>query len=149
MIDARSKWFGKQASDSGRGNVCLEPDLTTSAFAVMVRFFQFGDWCDATEKMQGVILTGHGGPEMLEWRDDIAVPVPGKGDVVIRVAAAGVITPTSIPAPPGIRRAMRTLMTQHGPERLWFFRVFKALMSAAGSLPLARVWKTPALVNGS
>tara|TARA_R110002126_G_scaffold291789_1_gene458319 strand:- start:20531 stop:21589 length:1059 start_codon:yes stop_codon:yes gene_type:complete len=42
------------------------------------------------KKMQGVILTGHGGPEMLEWRDDIAVPVPGKGDVVIRVAAAGV-----------------------------------------------------------
>ena len=25
MIDARSKWFGKQASDSGRGNGWLEP----------------------------------------------------------------------------------------------------------------------------
>ena len=42
------------------------------------------------EKMHGVVLTGHGGPEMLEWRDDLPVPVPGKGDVVIRVGAAGV-----------------------------------------------------------
>ncbi len=42
------------------------------------------------ERMQGVVLTGHGGPEMLEWRDDLAVPLPGKGDVVIRVGAAGV-----------------------------------------------------------
>ncbi len=40
--------------------------------------------------MHGVVLTGHGGPKMLEWRDDLKVPAPGKGDVVIRVAAAGV-----------------------------------------------------------
>ncbi len=40
--------------------------------------------------MHGVVLTGHGGPEMLAWRDDLAVPVPGRSDVVIRVAAAGV-----------------------------------------------------------
>jgi len=42
------------------------------------------------ETMSGVVLTGHGGPECLEWRDDLPRPVPGKGDVVIRVAAAGV-----------------------------------------------------------
>jgi NADPH:quinone reductase-like Zn-dependent oxidoreductase len=42
------------------------------------------------EKMYGVVLTGHGGPEMLQWRDDLNVPVPGKGDVVVRVSAAGV-----------------------------------------------------------
>lgn len=42
------------------------------------------------DKMYGVVLTGHGGPEMLQWRDDLTVPVPGKGDVVIRVNAAGV-----------------------------------------------------------
>lgn len=42
------------------------------------------------EKMHGVVLTGHGGPEMLDWRDDLSVPAPGRGDVVIRVAAAGV-----------------------------------------------------------
>ncbi|MEP3439709.1 MAG: alcohol dehydrogenase catalytic domain-containing protein [Hoeflea sp.] len=42
------------------------------------------------EQMSGVVLNGHGGPEMLEWRDDLAVPVPGKTDVLVRVAAAGV-----------------------------------------------------------
>lgn len=42
------------------------------------------------DRMHGVVLTGHGGPEMLQWRDDLAVPAPGKGDVVIRVKAAGV-----------------------------------------------------------
>lgn len=42
------------------------------------------------DKMHGVVLTGHGGPAMLEWRDDLAVPVPGNGDVLIRVAAAAV-----------------------------------------------------------
>lgn len=42
------------------------------------------------KEMSGIVLTGHGGPEMLEWRDDLPVPVAGKGDVVIRVRAAGV-----------------------------------------------------------
>lgn len=42
------------------------------------------------ERMSGVVLTGHGGPERLQWRDDLAVPAPGRGDVTVRVAAAGV-----------------------------------------------------------
>lgn len=42
------------------------------------------------DTMHGVVLTGHGGPEMLEWRNELAVPRPGKGDVLIRVSAAGV-----------------------------------------------------------
>lgn len=42
------------------------------------------------ETMSGVYLTGHGGPEMLEWREDIPVPVPGPGEVLVRVLAAGV-----------------------------------------------------------
>ncbi|CAN0575317.1 unnamed protein product, partial [Laminaria digitata] len=42
------------------------------------------------ERMNGVVLTGHGGPEMLEWRDDLSVPVAGKGDVIVQVGAAGV-----------------------------------------------------------
>ena len=42
------------------------------------------------EKMYGVLLNGHGGPEMLEWRDDLPVPLPGKNDVIVRVGAAGV-----------------------------------------------------------
>lgn len=42
------------------------------------------------DHMSGVVLTGHGGPEMLEWRDDLPVPEPGRGDVLVEVAAAGV-----------------------------------------------------------
>ncbi|HAJ22779.1 MAG TPA: alcohol dehydrogenase, partial [Rhodospirillaceae bacterium] len=42
------------------------------------------------QKMSGIVLTGHGGPEMLEWRDNLPVPAPGKGDVIVRVGAAGV-----------------------------------------------------------
>ncbi|AML52370.1 alcohol dehydrogenase family protein [Falsihalocynthiibacter arcticus] len=42
------------------------------------------------EKMSGVVLNGHGGPEMLEWRDDLPVPVLRESDVLVRVSAAGV-----------------------------------------------------------
>jgi NADPH:quinone reductase-like Zn-dependent oxidoreductase len=42
------------------------------------------------EKMYGVLLTGHGGPEKLEFRTDIPVPQPGLDDVLVKVAAAGV-----------------------------------------------------------
>lgn len=42
------------------------------------------------ETMRGVVLTGHGGPECLEWREDLPRPEPMKGEVLIRVAAAGV-----------------------------------------------------------
>jgi len=45
---------------------------------------------DIPEKMKGVWLTGHGGPEVLEFREDIPVPAVGAGDVLIKVAAAGV-----------------------------------------------------------
>ncbi|WP_101067564.1 alcohol dehydrogenase catalytic domain-containing protein [Roseovarius salinarum] len=40
--------------------------------------------------MSGVCLTGHGGPEMLERREDIPVPEPGPGEVLVKVLAAGV-----------------------------------------------------------
>lgn len=42
------------------------------------------------ETMQGVVLTGHGGPEKLIWREDILVPEPGPGEVLVKVAAAGI-----------------------------------------------------------
>lgn len=42
------------------------------------------------ETMFGIALKGHGGPEKMEWRDDLPTPVPANGDVVIQVAAAGV-----------------------------------------------------------
>ena len=40
--------------------------------------------------MQAVQLTRHGGPEALVWRDDIPVPRPGAGEVLVQVLAAGV-----------------------------------------------------------
>jgi NADPH:quinone reductase-like Zn-dependent oxidoreductase len=40
--------------------------------------------------MHGVVLTGFGGSDRLVWRDDLPVPVPGPGDVLVRVGAAGV-----------------------------------------------------------
>lgn len=41
-------------------------------------------------KMFGVVLTGHGGPEKLQWRDDLPVPIAGTGEVIVRVSAAAV-----------------------------------------------------------
>jgi len=40
--------------------------------------------------MSGVVLTGHGGFEVLEYRTDLPVPQPGKGEVLIQVAASAV-----------------------------------------------------------
>ena len=40
--------------------------------------------------MCAVLLTGHGGLDRLEYREDVPVPRPGAGEVLIRVAAAGV-----------------------------------------------------------
>lgn len=40
--------------------------------------------------MKAVLLRGHGGFEQLEYREDVPVPAPGAGEVLIRVGAAGV-----------------------------------------------------------
>ncbi len=42
------------------------------------------------ERMTAVYLTDHGGIETLQYRDDVPVPRPGPGEVLIKVAAAGV-----------------------------------------------------------
>lgn len=42
------------------------------------------------EEMKGVQLTGHGGLDKLVYREDIPVPRPAAGEVLIRVRAAGV-----------------------------------------------------------
>jgi NADPH:quinone reductase-like Zn-dependent oxidoreductase len=42
------------------------------------------------KKMRGVFLTGHGGLDKLEIRNDIPVPRPGPYDVLIKVGAAAV-----------------------------------------------------------
>jgi len=40
--------------------------------------------------MTAVLLTGHGGLDKLEYRTDVAVPRPDRGEVLIEVAAAGI-----------------------------------------------------------
>ncbi|MGF1473633.1 MAG: alcohol dehydrogenase family protein [Rubrobacteraceae bacterium] len=40
--------------------------------------------------MKAVLLTGHGGPEKLEYREDVPAPEPAEGEVLIEVGAAGV-----------------------------------------------------------
>jgi NADPH:quinone reductase-like Zn-dependent oxidoreductase len=40
--------------------------------------------------MTAVLLTGHGGTDRLQYREDVPVPVPGPDEVLIRVQAAGV-----------------------------------------------------------
>ncbi|WP_298862728.1 alcohol dehydrogenase family protein [uncultured Sulfitobacter sp.] len=42
------------------------------------------------DTMSGVVLTGHGGPETLQVRDNLPVPIPGPNDVIVHVGAAGV-----------------------------------------------------------
>lgn len=40
--------------------------------------------------MTAVLLTGHGGPERLDYRDDVPVPTVGPDEVLIRVSAAAI-----------------------------------------------------------
>jgi len=45
---------------------------------------------DIPATMAAVLLTGHGGIEMLQYCEDVPVPVPGADEVLIQVSAAGV-----------------------------------------------------------
>ncbi len=40
-------------------------------------------------RMRGVVLTGHGGLDKLEFREDLPVPTPASDEVLIRVSACG------------------------------------------------------------
>jgi len=42
------------------------------------------------DRMHGVLLTGFGGPEQLQYREDLPVPLPHAGEVLIRVSASSV-----------------------------------------------------------
>lgn len=42
------------------------------------------------DNMRAVLLTGYGGFDKLDYRDDIPVPIPGPDEVLIRVGAAGI-----------------------------------------------------------
>ncbi|QFT81888.1 Phthiocerol synthesis polyketide synthase type I PpsC [Roseovarius sp. THAF27] len=64
-----------------------------------------------TQTMQAVFATQPGGPEVLQARD-IPIPRPGPGEVLIRVAAAGVNRPDlrqrqgGYPPPPGVTEVL-------------------------------------------
>tara|TARA_R110002110_G_scaffold138241_1_gene323844 strand:- start:3122 stop:4231 length:1110 start_codon:yes stop_codon:yes gene_type:complete len=45
---------------------------------------------DIPDIMAGVILTGHGGLNKLEFRDNLEVPKPGAGEVLIQVGASAI-----------------------------------------------------------
>jgi NADPH:quinone reductase-like Zn-dependent oxidoreductase len=45
---------------------------------------------DVGEAMRAVVLTGHGGLEQLEFRQDVPIPIPAVGEVMIEVGACGV-----------------------------------------------------------
>jgi NADPH:quinone reductase-like Zn-dependent oxidoreductase len=42
------------------------------------------------DTMKAMVLTGHGGLDRLEWREDVPVPRPAAGEVLIRVGASAV-----------------------------------------------------------
>jgi len=42
------------------------------------------------QTMKAVLLTGHGGPDTLEYREDWPVPVPGPGEVLVRVGGCAI-----------------------------------------------------------
>jgi len=44
---------------------------------------------DIPQTMTAALTTGHGGLDVIKVRDDVPVPVPGPGEVLIRVAACG------------------------------------------------------------
>jgi hypothetical protein len=43
---------------------------------------------DVPGYMRAVLLKGHGGTDQLEYREDVPVPLPAAGEVLIRIRAA-------------------------------------------------------------
>jgi hypothetical protein len=93
--------------------------------------------------MCGVQLTGHGGLEKLVWREDIPVPRPMPGEVLVRVLAAGVNMTD-----------LNTRKGWYGGEGRaagwlgkWRSRASKARISVAGSWRWARGLRGSALVR--
>ncbi|HEX2729228.1 MAG TPA: hypothetical protein VHM16_05700, partial [Rubrobacteraceae bacterium] len=45
---------------------------------------------EARVGVKAVLLTGYGGPEKLEYREDVPTPQPVAGEVLLKVGACGV-----------------------------------------------------------
>jgi NADPH2:quinone reductase len=93
--------------------------------------------------MKAVVIEGKGGPEVLQLRD-VAVPQPGKGEVLIKVTAAGVNRPDVLqrqgnyPAPkghselPGLEVSGVVAALGEGVERLSIGDAVLALVAGGG-----------------
>jgi len=93
--------------------------------------------------MKAVVIEGKGGPEVLQLRD-VAVPQPGKGEVLIKVTAAGVNRPDVLqrqgnyPAPkghselPGLEVSGVVAALGEGVERLSIGDPVLALVAGGG-----------------
>jgi NADPH2:quinone reductase len=93
--------------------------------------------------MKAVVIEGKGGPEVLQLRE-VAVPQPGKGEVLIKVAAAGVNRPDVLqrqgnyPAPkghselPGLEVSGVVAALGEGVERLSIGDAVLALVAGGG-----------------
>lgn len=93
--------------------------------------------------MKAVVIEGKGGPEVLQLRD-VAVPQPGKGEVLIKVTAAGVNRPDVLqrqgnyPAPkghselPGLEVSGVVAVLGEGVERLSIGDTVLALVAGGG-----------------
>lgn len=68
---------------------------------------------DIPDIMAGVVLTGHGGLNKLEFRDNLEVPKPGAGEVLIQVGASA-INNTDINTRTGWYSKGVTTGTDHG-----------------------------------
>ena len=40
--------------------------------------------------MKAITIEQYGGPEVLQWQDEVSVPEPGAGEILVRVACAGI-----------------------------------------------------------
>jgi NADPH2:quinone reductase len=93
--------------------------------------------------MKAVVIDGKGGPEVLQLRE-VGVPQPGKGEVLIKVAAAGVNRPDVLqrqgnyPAPkghselPGLEVSGVVAALGEGVERLSIGNAVLALVAGGG-----------------
>ena len=66
---------------------CLNPESGRPADSDPIRWegsFRYGF------AMRAVLLTGHGGLEKLEYREDVPTLEPAEGEILIAVGAAGI-----------------------------------------------------------
>jgi len=69
---------------------------------------------DVPETMRAVVLTGHGGLEKLIYRDDYPMPVPGPGEVLVKVAACGLNNTDINTRTAWYSETVKDGITQHG-----------------------------------